>query len=113
MIALGATPPVLLWALAHPPLVMYNLVTLRVRVHANLVGAYLHLALEPNHTASPRSDLKRAVQKAPPRPPAAALEVASTETSIEHATASISPPGTPSSSARVARRSLSWYRDDG
>ena len=40
MIALGAPPPALLWALAHPPLVMYNLVTLRVRVHANLVGAY-------------------------------------------------------------------------
>ena len=40
MIALGAPPPALLWALAHPPLVMYNLVTLRVRVHANLVGEY-------------------------------------------------------------------------
>jgi hypothetical protein len=39
MIALGATPPVLLWALAHPPLDMYTLVTLRLRVHAKLVGA--------------------------------------------------------------------------
>ena len=47
-----------------------------------------------------------------PRPPAAELEVALAETSIERAQTSISPPGTPSSSALVARRSLSCYRDD-
>ena len=34
------------------------------------------------------------------------------ERSIERATAIISPPGTPFSAAPVARRSLSWYRDD-
>ena len=52
------------------------------------------------------------VRVASPRAPAAELELASTETSIERAQTSISPPGTPSSSALVARRSLSCYRDD-
>ena len=40
MIALGAPHPALLWALAHPPLAMYNWVTLRLRWHVTLVGAY-------------------------------------------------------------------------
>ena len=61
--------------------------------------------------AGGRAEGGRALRRTRERPPARLLAAAAA-TPKERALRCISPPGTPSSSARVARRSLSWYRED-